>query len=87
MAASFSKDTRGEVHFFLKINNGLGEVPFEGVLLSRIRVQEVNTIRNLDILVIQLASMVSSFSPKLLVHGARLLSLKPRHWQNFNLNF
>ena len=49
-------------------------------LLRRIRVLEEKTTLNLDRLAIQLASMDSRFSLKLLVHGTGLLSLKLRHW-------
>ena len=38
-----------------------------------------SVLQNSDILVIQLASMDSRFSLKLLVHGTGLLSLKLRH--------
>ena len=52
-----------------------------------IRALEENTIWNSDILVIQLASMDSSFPLKLLVHGTGLLSLKHRHWLYLGLIF
>ena len=55
-------------------------MPFEGVLVERIRVLEENTACKLDRLAIQQASMDSRFSLKLLVHGTGLLSLKIRHW-------
>ena len=54
--------------------------PSNASLLRRIRVLDENTIRNVDRLVIQLASMDSRFLLKLLVHGPGLLSLNLRLW-------
>ena len=63
---------------FYKIIHGLVQVPFECVLVEAYK--GTRRKHNLDRLAIQLASMESSFSLKLLVHGTGLLSLKLRHW-------
>ena len=49
------------IKYIYKIMNGLAKVPFEDILVRCIREQEENTMRNSDILVIQLASMVNGF--------------------------
>ena len=71
---------RLDLALFYKIINGLAQVPFEGVLVEAYKGTRRNTTWNLDRLAIQLASMDSRFSLKLLVHGTGLLSLKLRHW-------
>ena len=54
--------------------------PSKVSLLRHKRVLEENTILNLDILAIQLASIDARFFLKLLVHGKDLLWLKLHHW-------
>ena len=81
----FLKGDRRLNLLFYKIINGVAQVPFKGILveaslLRHIRVLEENTAWNLDRLAIQLASMDSRSSLKLLVHGTGLFSLKLRHW-------
>ena len=75
---------RQEARFimFYKIINGLAQVLLEGVLVDAYkgtRRKHNMKFRQIDH-TIQLASMDSRFSLKLLVHGTSLLSLKLRHW-------
>ena len=77
----------GSTYSVLQIINGLAQVPFECVFGDAYKGIEENTIRNLDRLVTQLASMDNRFPLKLLVHGTDMLSLKLRHWLLFRSNF
>ena len=73
-------DRRFDLFCFTKVLTVWHKCPSKASLSRRIRVLEENTAWNLDRLAIQLASMHSRFSLKLLVHGTGLLSLKLRHW-------
>ena len=50
-------------------------------------VVQIINVRNSDGFIIQLVSMESCFSLKLLVHGTGLVSLKLRHWLNLDQIF
>ena len=76
----FQRRQEARLILFYKIINGLAQVPFEGVLVEAYRGTRRKHNINLDRLAIQLASMDSRFSLKLLVHGTVLFSLMLRHW-------
>ena len=63
---------------FYKIINGLTQVPLEDVLIEALGTRRKHNMKFR--LVIQLASMDSRLSLKLLVHGTGLVSLKLRYW-------
>ena len=65
---------------FYKIINGLAQVPFEGIHVKAYKGTRRKHSMKFRPISIQLASMDSRFSLKLLVHGTGLLSLKLRHW-------
>ena len=63
------------------IINDLTQVPFEHVLIVKTQLEI------LDRLIIQLASIDTHFSLKLIVRGTGFVSPKLRHWQNLDLIF